>query len=149
MTTSDIIYSFLNDMLKDLGGELLISRSEVASRFNCVPSQINYVIETRFAPELGYIVESRRGGGGYIRISRVDADSSSMIMHAVNSICDRLDGRSSVAILQNLVSCEVLDKKQAKLMLAAVSTQALRRIPQEDKDFIRADILKNMLVSIR
>lgn len=148
MTTSDIIYRFLNDMLKDMGGELLISRSEIASKFNCVPSQINYVIETRFAPEHGYAVESRRGGGGYIRISRIDADETNIIMHAVNSISDRLDGRSAVAILRNLVNYEAVDKYQARLILSAISTQALKRIPQEKRDYIRADILKNMLVSV-
>ena len=74
MGITDMIASFIHDALEEADGVLELQRSDLAQRFNCVPSQINYVMSTRFSPERGYIVESRRGGGGYIRISRVQVD---------------------------------------------------------------------------
>ena len=71
MGTSDLIASFILDIMEDAGGTADLSRTNLAERFSCVPSQINYVISTRFSPEHGYIVESRRGGGGFIRIIRL------------------------------------------------------------------------------
>ena len=90
------------------GGALELQRSDLAQRFNCVPSQINYVMSTRFSPEHGYIVESRRGGGGYIRITRVQVDRQTLLMHVINSVGDTLDSRSARAIAQNLVDGEAV-----------------------------------------
>ena len=87
MGISDLIASFLQDSLDTAeDGVLEIQRSELAQRFNCVPSQINYVMSTRFSPERGYIVESRRGGNGYIRITRVQVDRQTLMMHVINSL---------------------------------------------------------------
>ena len=81
MGISDLIASFLQDSLDTAeDGVLEVQRSELAQRFNCVPSQINYVMSTRFSPERGYIVESRRGGNGYIRITRVQVDRQTLMM---------------------------------------------------------------------
>ena len=70
---------------------LEVQRSDLAQRFNCVPSQINYVMSTRFSPERGYIVESRRGGNGYIRITRVRVDRQTLMMHVINSLGAQVD----------------------------------------------------------
>ena len=86
MGISDIIAGFIQQELEEAGGALELQRSDLAQRFNCVPSQINYVMSTRFSPERGYIVESRRGGGGYIRITRVQVDRQTLLMHVINSI---------------------------------------------------------------
>ena len=80
MGISDTIAEFINELLRD-ESSTEVQRAELASRFNCVPSQINYVISTRFSPERGYIVESRRGGGGYIRIIRVMPEPGDVLMH--------------------------------------------------------------------
>ena len=86
MGISDLIASFLQDSLDTAeDGVLEVQRSDLAQRFNCVPSQINYVMSTRFSPERGYIVESRRGGNGYIRITRVQVDRQTLMMHVINS----------------------------------------------------------------
>ena len=99
MGISDLIASFLQDSLDTAeDGVLEVQRSELAQRFNCVPSQINYVMSTRFSPERGYIVESRRGGNGYIRITRVRTDRKTLLMHVINSIGDTLDYASARAI---------------------------------------------------
>lgn len=84
---SDLIASFLQEGLDEAeDGVLEVQRSDLAQRFNCVPSQINYVMSTRFSPERGYIVESRRGGNGYIRITRVRVDRQTLLMHVINSL---------------------------------------------------------------
>ena len=103
MRISDLIADFILNGMSD-EGEVELQRAELASRFNCVPSQINYVIATRFSPEHGYLVESRRGGGGYIRITRLQTDRPSMIMHAINAIGDTLSFQSAVAFMKNLLS---------------------------------------------
>ena len=80
MKMSDTIADFILDCLSSGGGVAELQRRGLAERFSCVPSQINYVIETRFTPENGYLVESRRGGGGYIRIVRVQDDKERMLL---------------------------------------------------------------------
>ena len=87
MGISDLIAQFLQESLNEAAdGVLEVQRSDLAQRFNCVPSQINYVMTTRFSPERGYLVESRRGGGGYIRITQVRVDRQTLLMHVINSV---------------------------------------------------------------
>mgnify|MGYP002230734762 CR=1 FL=1 len=101
-------------------GVLEVQRSDLAQRFNCVPSQINYVMSTRFSPERGYIVESRRGGNGYIRITRVQVDRQTLMMHVINSLGGQVDLASVRAILSNLVQAGALEQHIAQTLLAAV-----------------------------
>ena len=146
MGMSDVIAQFIDDMLKeDSTAEL--QRSELASRFGCVPSQINYVISTRFSPERGYVVESRRGGGGYIRIRRVQSDPKLLVMHTVNAVGDSIDLNSAAALLDNCVAAGVLSAAAARLMLSAVSDAAMRPVEAGGRDVVRASILKQMLLS--
>ena len=100
MGTSDRIARFILDALESADGTAELQRSSLADRFGCVPSQINYVIATRFSPERGYMVESRRGGGGYIRITRVQPDASQFIMHTVNAVGRELDKPTADALPQ-------------------------------------------------
>ncbi|MBQ3403789.1 MAG: CtsR family transcriptional regulator [Oscillospiraceae bacterium] len=146
MGISDMIASFINEALNEADGTAELQRAELANRFNCVPSQINYVISTRFSPERGYIVESRRGGGGYIRISRVQMGSKALLMHTVNAIGDSIDLSSARALLSNAVMGAALDEGKALLMLAAVGDGALRPLQPDRRDELRASILKNMLI---
>ena len=142
---SDLIAGFITEALND-DGTAELQRSELANRFGCVPSQINYVISTRFSPEHGYVVESRRGGGGYIRIRRVSTDPKLLYMHTINSIGDSIDLRSTSAFLSNLISSGVLQKKTANLIMAAISDNALRPAPPAARDTLRASILKQLLI---
>lgn len=148
MGMTDVIASFINELLSDRDGTAELQRSELATRFNCVPSQINYVISTRFSPERGYIVESRRGGGGYIRISRVRTDPAMLVMHTVNAIGDSLDAPTCAALIANLLHNGAADEHSAKLMLAATGTGALRPIRPEERDMARAAILKHILINL-
>ena len=147
MGISDLIASFLQECLDETGdGVLEVQRSDLAQRFNCVPSQINYVMSTRFSPERGYIVESRRGGNGYIRITRVQVDRETLLMHVINSLGDQVDLPSARAILGNLAEAGALAEDLARTLLAAVGDKALGAVPRDLRDRVRADILKNVLI---
>ena len=144
---SDLIASFLQDSLDEAeDGVLEIQRNDLAQRFNCVPSQINYVMSTRFSPEHGYIVESRRGGNGYIRITRVRVDRQTLLMHVINSLGDRVDLPSARAILSNLVQSGALEEGIGQALLTALSDKALGAVPRETRDTVRADIMKQVLI---
>ena len=147
MGISDLIASFLQDSLDTAeNGVLEVQRSDSAQRFNCVPSQINYVMSTRFSPERGYIVESRRGGNGYIRITRVRVDRETLLMHVINSLGGSVDLSSARAILSNLVQSGAMDRALGQTILTAVGDKALGQVPREKRDAVRADILKQVLI---
>ena len=147
MGISDLIASFLQESLEESeNGVLEVQRSDLAQRFNCVPSQINYVMSTRFSPERGYIVESRRGGNGYIRITRVQIDHQTLLMHVINSLGDEVDLPSARAILSNLVQSGALEENMGRALLAAVGDKALAAVPKEKRDCVRAAILKQVLI---
>ncbi len=148
MRMSDLVAQTILDMLDSQDGNAEIQRNELATTLGCVPSQINYVITSRFTPEQGYIVESRRGGGGYIRITRVQTDDKTMLMHIVNSIGTTLDKASAEVMLKNLYGQSVIDRRNANIMAVALSDRALRSAPQNIRDNLRADIFKNMLIAI-
>ena len=148
MGISDLIAAFINEELEQADGVLELQRSDLAQRFNCVPSQINYVMSTRFSPEHGYIVESRRGGNGYIRISRVRMDRQTLLMHVINSLGDSLDYASARAILTNLAESGAISAEAAACTLAAVSQRALQTVPQAYRGALRADIVKHVLIQL-
>ena len=146
MAVSDLIARFILDTLNECNGSAELQRSMLAERFNCVPSQINYVMSTRFSPERGYIVESRRGGNGYIRITRVQVDRQTLLMHVINSLGDQVDLSSARAILSNLVQAGALEENTGRSLLAAVGDKALGAVPREVRDTVRADIMKQVLI---
>ena len=147
MGISDIIAGFIQQELDQAGGALELQRSDLAQRFNCVPSQINYVMSTRFSPEHGYIVESRRGGGGYIRITRVPPDASQLIVHTVPAVGRELDKPTADALLHNAVNAGALEVPFARLIAAAVSERALHAVPVEIRKTARSSIFKQMLLT--
>ena len=146
MATSDLIARFIMDTLDKYNGIAELQRSALADMFGCVPSQINYVISTRFSPEHGYAVESRRGGGGYIRISRVRVQPDELIMRTINAAGERLDMATAAAYLQNAASSGALKTETARLILAAIGDNSLRPVPRELRDEVRASIFKQLLI---
>ncbi|MDD4688290.1 MAG: CtsR family transcriptional regulator [Eubacteriales bacterium] len=141
------IEEFIKNMLVQGDGELEIKRNELASQFNCVPSQINYVISTRFTNECGYLVESRRGGGGYIKITKVNVGKGNYLMHTINSIGDMISWQTTVAIVGNCVDYGAITHREAKIILAVLSDNSLGVIERPHRDILRAKLLKNMLVN--
>ena len=147
MATSDLIARFILDAIETSDeGFAELQRSALAEMFSCVPSQINYVLTTRFSPEHGYTVESRRGGGGYIRIRRVQSGPSDMVMQAVRNIGSRLDIRTAAAYVSNFYKTGIIDRRCARLILTALGDKALGAIAPADRDTVRAGIFKHMLV---
>ncbi len=146
MKLSNIIEEFIKDMFED-SREIELQRNELAGYFNCVPSQINYVISTRFSPERGYSVESRRGGGGYIKITRTAPKDESYIIHAVKSIGDTISLPDATAILSDIYNLGIINERETKIIMSAISDNSLPVIPSQ-KGIIRAKILKNILVNL-
>ena len=147
MNMSDAIEKLLLDMLRKSGGSVEIQRNTLAGELNCVPSQINYVIQTRFTPERGYTIESRRGGGGGVRIRAVSHDGASYPMHIVNTVGSSLSYRTAAVFIQNLLDYECITKREAHLLLGAVSDNVLP-FPADVRDALRARIFKNMLTNL-
>lgn len=149
MGISDLIAAYILSNISNADGAIELQRRELAEHFNCVPSQINYVISTRFSPEHGYIVESRRGGGGYIRISRVEMDRKSLLMHVINSLGDEIDASSAEAIISNLKNANAIDENSARLLSAAASENAMRPAPPQIRNALRANIMKCIIINLR
>lgn len=146
MKVSDIIEQFLLDMLSE-APDITLKRNELANQFSCAPSQISYVIDTRFTGQRGYIVESQRGGGGYIRIRKVSIDKSNYLMHVVNAIGRHISFASVQAMLKNMVDADVITPREMRLFCAALSDRAIGA-NAVDRDGTRAELFKTMLVSL-
>ena len=147
MRISDIIEEFIKELFNDEEEYIEIQRNELAEKFNCVPSQINYVISTRFRPSQGYYVESRRGGGGHIRIKKVNITKSNYLMHIITSMEDTITSNEIDIFISNFLSYNIINKVEAKLLKVATSDNVLV-VPQEMKDKLRASIFKNMLLNL-
>lgn len=146
MKLSNIIEEFIKEMLEE-ESMIELQRNELANRFKCVPSQINYVISTRFSPERGYSVESRRGGGGYIKISKVSSADGDYILRALRLMGDYISQQDMAGIVERLYELEFISKREAKIIVAALSDNSLM-VKQPERDNLRAKILKNILVNL-
>lgn len=144
--TSDIIELFLKDLIERQNGELELKRNELAGHFNCAPSQINYVLATRFTVNRGYVVTSRKGGGGYIRITSIDMSRNEYILHIINRIGESCSEAEGLQILHGLYERDIITKREAKIMAAAIKDDPTDSI--EDKAKRRAQSLKNMILAI-
>lgn len=147
MRISDLITQEILRLINESDGNTAeIQRNEFANGIGCAPSQINYVLSSRFTPEHGYVIESRRGGGGYIKIKRIVTSQSSAIMHIINSIGETIDSLSARVVIENCLELGLIDQKNAKIMCAALSNNVMRSIPIAYRDFLRAALLKQMLL---
>jgi transcriptional regulator CtsR len=147
---SDVIEQYLKRILQESpDGFIEIQRSELAETFQCVPSQINYVINTRFTMEKGYIVESKRGGGGYIRIRKVQIVSRAKLQELLTKelIGESITQGVGFAIIDRLCEEGLVNSRESALMKVATSRDVLDVEPQI-RDRLRANILKSMIVSI-
>lgn len=147
MKISDIITAEIIKMLNESEMNTAeIQRNELANLLGCAPSQINYVLSSRFTPEHGYIIESRRGGGGYIRIKRVVMSKTSALMHIINSIGDSIDTLSARVVIENCRESGLISDEICSIMYSAMSNNVMRTVPVVLRDSLRAAILKEMLV---
>lgn len=149
MRISDEITAYILHIMEQAeNGAAELQRNVLAEELGCVPSQITYVLSSRFTPAQGYLVESRRGGGGYIRIRRVaPREQMTPLMHVVNSIGDELVPAAAEAILQSMVYQGFVSQRSAGVMAAALSDRCYRDVPAEVRDRLRASLLKQMLTA--
>ena len=124
-----------------------IQRNDLAEKFNCVPSQINYVISTRFKPAQGYYVESKRGGGGHITITKVNITKSNYLMHIISSIGETISAQDVSIFISNFLSYDMITQNEAKLLKVATSDNVIASYTK-DRDSLRANIFKNMLLNL-
>lgn len=143
---SDIIEEFIKELFEE-EDSIEIQRNELAEQFKCVPSQINYVIATRFKPSQGYYVESRRGGGGHITIKKVNNTKSDYIMHIINNIGSEITSNEVDILISDFLTYDILEAKEAKLLKVATSDNVLQ-LDKDTKDQVRARIFKNMLLNL-
>lgn len=149
MRISDEITAYILHIMEQAeNGAAELQRNVLAEELGCVPSQITYVLSSRFTPAQGYLVESRRGGGGYIRIRRVTPhEEMTPLMHVVNSIGDELVPAAAEAILQSMVYQGFINQRTAGVMAAALSDRCYRDVPAPLRDRLRASLLKQMLTA--
>ena len=143
----DIIEDFIKELLEEQDEAIEIQRNELAEHFNCVPSQINYVISTRFKPSQGYYVESKRGGGGHITIKKVNNSKEDYIMHIINNVGKELTANEVDILISDFLSYDIINKKEARLLKVATSDNVLQ-LQKDLKDKVRARIFKNMLLNL-
>lgn len=147
MKISDLIEEYIKEIITE--NEVAeLNRNVLADKFNCVPSQINYVISTRFIPELGFYVESRRGGGGYIKISRVDSTKEEYISNITEKIGSKLSQSVIDIYLDDFIRYNLLDKDTALFLRVALSDKSLAKVEKIRRDEVRADIFKNVIVNM-
>lgn len=148
MKMSDLITETILKILDESDDNIAeIQRNELASAIGCVPSQINYVLSSRFTPEHGYLIESRRGGGGYIKIKRISLNRSSALMHIINSIGDTIDPLSSRIVIENCLQSGIIGEDIAMMISSATSNFVMQSVPVENREHLRAALLKQMLLT--
>ena len=141
---SNEIEKFIKDLMEE-DAQIELKRNELAQHFGCAPSQINYVLATRFSIDHGYVIESRRGGGGYVRIVRMQPQSGeNLLQELLRRIGNSVDEDTSVAIISHLTECGIITRREALLMRSAMTQQALA-LPVSAKDVLRASVLRNMI----
>lgn len=147
MNISNSIAQMIIQMLEDKD-EIEFQRNILAQDVGCVPSQINYVLSSRFTPERGYIVESRRGGGGCVRITRVSYDKNTLIMNVINSVGSFISESTANDHLINLMHHQLITRRDAAIISSALSDSNFKGLPADFRDAVRANIFKQTLLSI-
>ena len=144
---SDTIEQFIKELMSE-EAHIELRRNELAQHFGCAPSQINYVLATRFSVDHGYLIESRRGGGGDVRIVRMHPREEGNLLDALlKRVGNSVDEDTANAIIQHLLDCELVTGNEAALMRAAIGKNALC-LPVSAKDVLRAAVFKNLLIQV-
>ncbi|MBE6687086.1 MAG: CtsR family transcriptional regulator [Ruminococcaceae bacterium] len=140
MLMSDIIANMIEEMIRENEGILELKRNDLAGKIGCVPSQINYVITSRFTPEKGYMIESRRGGGGYVRITKIQMSKDEYLMHFFHAIGESLDIQSAYAFTSSLKSNSAITQREENIIRSALKYAV--------NDIHRADMMKHIILAI-
>lgn len=145
---TDIIEAYLKDFLKN-AEHVEIKRSDIAEHFDCVPSQINYVIKTRFTQEHGYLVESKRGGGGYIRILKIElVDEADHLDQLMTLVGDKISQRNGINMIESLIEKGLITEREGMLILSVIEKSVLHQISEQEQA-ARAQLLKTFLQQLK
>jgi transcriptional regulator CtsR len=145
---SDMIEKFISEMMEQSKGAIEIQRNEMANQFDCAPSQINYVLMTRFTTERGYFIESRRGGGGCIKITRVEVDKDDYLLNMLSkSIGGSINKEGAVALIEALYKQKLIDLRIVNILKASSDDSTLSIVEKPYRDRLRAEILKAVIVA--
>ncbi|HWQ30897.1 MAG TPA: CtsR family transcriptional regulator, partial [Negativicutes bacterium] len=148
LRVSDIIEKFISEMMEQGNGAIEIQRNEMASKFECAPSQINYVLMTRFTTERGYFIESRRGGGGCIRITRLEVDKDDYLFNMLSkSIGSSINKEGAFTLIEALHKQKLIDDRIVNILKASTDDSTLSMVEKPYRDNLRADILKAAIVA--
>ncbi len=148
MLLSEHIAKLIEEMIDAGEGTANVKRNDLAQQIGCVPSQVSYVISSRFTPERGYITESRRGGGGYIRIVRAPMTKNNYLMHFFHALGNSVTWQDARAYIQNLLDSEIITQREAVILSSAVSDSALDRLEMKSRNIVRADIMRHILMTL-
>lgn len=144
---SDSIESFIKSMFDDFDNSVELQRNELAKYFSCAPSQINYVLNTRFSIEDGYFIKSKKGGGGYILITKVMPDKYEYLMNILEDIQEETDQKTAFNIFDRLYNYGFISAGQKDLIKSAVSDKAIC-IPGKVKNKVRSGIIKEVVTKL-
>ena len=145
----DVIEAMIKELIEENNGSATISRSMLAEQANCVPSQVTYVLSTRFSTGNGYIVESRRGGGGQITITQIKpVGPDEYIRDVIDSVGDSLSQQEAKTLLVNAAESNAINTREATSIMSAVSDRALSKVDTDIRSQVRADIFKNALAGL-
>lgn len=145
---SDIIEKFINDQMEESKGAIEIQRNDMANQFKCAPSQINYVLTTRFSTDRGYVIESRRGGGGFIKIMKVDIDENAYLLEMIaDRIRNSVNKEGAFELLEILFRKQLIDQRIKNIIKTSVDDNTLSIISKPYRDMVRAEILKAAIVA--
>ncbi|HPX93656.1 MAG TPA: CtsR family transcriptional regulator [Bacillota bacterium] len=146
---TDMIEKVILDLIEEQDGSCELSRNAFASELQVAPSQITYVITTRFSHRQGYMVESRRGGSGYVRITRVPySEEAEYLMHLARSVSDQLSQHEANVMINQLMELELVPRKMLLLMKASLSDASLRQISLPMRSRVRSDLFRQMLTGL-
>lgn len=140
MILTDEIARFIEEMLTQSGGRVEICRNDLAGKIGCVPSQINYVITSRFTPDRGYMIESRRGGGGYIRIIKKQFHKNEYLMHFIQAVGDEISAENALVFVRNLEGYGIITSRESAIILSALNAV--------ESGALRASVLKSVSVAL-
>lgn len=145
---SDLIESFINELIEEQEGSIEIKRNEMANYFNCAPSQINYVLTTRFTSDRGYVIESRRGGGGFIKIMKVSMDEDDYLLKMLaDRIGESVNKEGAFELLEILYRQSLIDLRIKNIIKVSIDDNTLSGLSKPLRDKIRAEILKSAVVA--
>ena len=145
----DVIEDMIKEIIDENNGSATINRSQLAEQANCVPSQITYVLSTRFSSGQGYIVESRRGGGGQITITRVEfVNKFEYLKEVIDAIGTGVTQQQAKNLLEGAAASGAITQRDAVIIMSAVSDRALGLVESDTRAKVRAQIMKNLLLAL-